>query len=244
MQLERRVVVLDRLQREGTTPDLHLKTRGFQVYAVESENELLTVVEYSQPDVSLFAGRPTAPFMARLVATSQSHGGSLVVVVWPGASVSDSVMLLDLGVDYVAGSYQPDLLAAQLRANLRRYGRLRSAPAVIELGQLRIDLGQRRVTVGDREVGLTPTEFSVLRVLAERPGTVLPAGEVMQQVMGARISEQEAQDLLKVHIHRLRQKLEADPEQPRFIRTVRGHGYMYAFERRSVERAPAALEST
>lgn len=243
MQLERRVVVLDRLNRDGTTPDLHLQTRGFQVYAVNSESELLTVVEFSQPDVSLFAGRPTSPFVARLIATSQTHGGSLVVVVWPGVSVTDSVTLLDTGVDYVAGSYQPDLLAAQLRATLRRYGRPRSAPAIIELGQLRIDLGQRRVTVNERQVDLTPTEFSVLRVLAERPGTVLPAGEVMQQVIGAHITEPEAQDLLKVHIHRLRHKLEADPEQPRFIRTVRGHGYMYAFERRSAERAAAPVES-
>jgi DNA-binding response OmpR family regulator len=58
----------------------------------------------------------------------------------------------------------------------------------------------------------------------------------MQQVLGVPLPEPEAQDLVKVHIHRLRSKLEQNPESPRFIRTVRGHGYMYAFERRSQPR--------
>src|SRR5438309_1962957 len=84
------------------------------------------------------------------------------------------------------------------------------------------DLLQTQVTVSDREVSLTPTEFSVLRILAERPGTVLPSREIMQQVIGTSITESEAQDLLKVHIHRLRTKLEQDADDPRFIRTVRG----------------------
>ena len=78
---------------------------------------------------------------------------------------------------------------------------------------------------GSCQISLTPTEFAVLRVLAERPGTVLPSGEIMQQVLGVRLSDPEAQDLLKVHVHRLRQKLEPDSEHPRFIRTVRGIGY-------------------
>jgi DNA-binding response OmpR family regulator len=151
--------------------------------------------------------------------------------------VSDAVELLEIGADYVANTHNPDVLAAQIRAFLRRFGRERLAPSVIELDQLRIDLHQRRVTLNDHEVPLTPTEFAVLRVLAERPGTVLPSGEIMQQVMGVRISEDEAQPILKVHIHRLRQKLEAESEERNLIRTVRGHGYMYAFERRSRERA-------
>jgi DNA-binding response OmpR family regulator len=170
-------------------------------------------------------------------------GRSILVVVWPQIPVSDAVTLLDVGADYVAASFQPDWLAAQIRAALRRFGMERVAPSVIELGYLRVDLQQRRVTVNEREVPLTRTEFDVLRVLAERPGTVLPSGEIMQHVMGIRIPEPEAQDLLKVHIHRLRQKLEQDLDNPRFIRTVRGQGYMYAFERRSREREEEPAKS-
>lgn len=240
MALEKRLVIFGRLPREGAELDVLLQNRGFQVYTVETEDEFIDVVRYSQPDGALIAGRPLLPALARIVSTSRSSGQSLVVVVWPGAPVGDAVEILDMGADYVAPSYQPDLLAAQIRACLRRIGRDRTAPSVIELGHVRIDLQQRQVTVNGRELALTPTEFAVLRVLAERPGTVLPSGEIMQQVMGVRISESEAQDILKVHVHRLRQKLEANPEDPRFIRTVRGHGYMYAFERRAKDRVPDA----
>ncbi|MBV9281794.1 MAG: response regulator transcription factor [Chloroflexi bacterium] len=236
MGLGKRLVVFGRLQREGLELEASLQGRGFQVYVVEEEEELLDVVSYSQPDAVLVLGRTATPMLARLVAANQDGGRSLLVAVWPGIAVATAVELLDLGVDYVAGSYQPDWLAAQVRASLRRFGRDRASPSVIELGRLRIDLQQRRVSVDERDVNLTPTEFSVLRVLAERPGTVLPSGEIMQQVMGVRIPESEAQDILKVHIHRLRQKLESDGDERRFIRTVRGHGYMYAFERRSRER--------
>jgi DNA-binding response OmpR family regulator len=239
--LEKRVALYGRVPRVEVDMDALLRERGFQVYVVETEEELLDVVRFSQPDVTLLAGKPNLPSLARLLAANQNAGHSVVVVVCPGIAAAEAVPLLDMGTDYVTASHQPDWLAAQLRAWLRRAGRERTAPAVIELGHLRIDLAQRQVTVSGEDISLTPTEFAVLRVLAERPGTVLPSGEIMQQVLGVRLSDPEAQDLLKVHVHRLRQKLEPDSEHPRFIRTVRGHGYMYAFERRSGERVSPVL---
>lgn len=236
MPLEKRIVAFGRLPREGTELEVLLRDRGFQVYTVDTEDELIDVVKFSQPDVTLLAGRPGGALLARLISSNQSSSQSLIVVVWPGIPVPDALELFETGVDYVSGSYQPEWLAAQVRAALRRFGRERNAPSVIELGDLLIDLQRRNVTLRKREVPLTPTEFSILRVLAERPGTVLPSGEVLQQAMGMRISESEAQDILKVHIHRLRQKLEAESEERNLIRTVRGHGYMYAFERRSKDR--------
>ena len=243
MALQKRLIVYGRLQRDGPEIDEMLRARGFQVYAVESEEELFDSLQYSQPDAAVLAGPHDLAALARVVGAAHTTGRSLVVVLRPQIPVADAVNLLDVGADYVANSFQPDWLAAQIRAALRRFGMERVAPSVIELGYLRIDLQQRRVTVNEREVPLTRTEFDVLRVLAERPGTVLPSGEIMQHVMGIRIPEPEAQDLLKVHIHRLRQKLEQDLDNPRFIRTVRGQGYMYAFERRSREREAEATES-
>jgi DNA-binding response OmpR family regulator len=237
--LEKRIILFGHLVREG--PDLAqlLIARGFRVYPVANEVDLIEIMSVSQPDVLLLVGATPLPLLARIV-TARGGGQSLVVVLWPGASVSDAINVLDAGADFIAVTFQPDLLAGQIRALLRRVGRERLAPSVIDLGFLRIDLQQRRVSLNDREVSLTRTEFDVLRVLAERPGTVLPSGEIMQQVIGVHMPETEAQDLLKVHVHRLRQKLEPDHTNPRLIRTVRGHGYMYAFERRSKERmAPA-----
>lgn len=237
MALEKRLILFGRLDREGPELDAFLTTRGFRVYAVDNELELLDVVNFSCPDAVLLIGPPPQPLLSQFLRVSQRSGQTLVVVLWPSAPVSDAVRLLDLGVDHVITTVQPDWLAAQIRADLRRLGRERTAPSVLDLDQLRIDLEQRSVTVRGEEVTLTRTEFDVLQVLAERPGVVLPSGEIMQQVMGVRLDESAAQDLLKVHIHRLRQKLDHDPDKPGCIRTVRGHGYMYAFERRSHERS-------
>lgn len=244
MALEKRVVIFRAGAGERPNLDMTLRERGFQVYEVELEEELIDVMQYSHPDAAVLAGPASVPTFARVIAANQSSGGSAVVVVWPGISPSDAAALLDVGADHVSTSYQPEWLAAQIRACLRRFGSDRNPPSVIDLGHLRIDLQRRQVMVGGRAVALTPTEFAVLRVLAERPGTVLPSGEIMQQVMGVRIADAEAQDLLKVHVHRLRQKLEPDAESPRFIRTVRGHGYMYQFERRARERTSSPLTET
>jgi two-component system response regulator MtrA len=231
MALDKRLVLFGPALPGTPHLDELLRARGLQVYVVEAEEEVLDALTYSGPDAVLLLG-PQVPALPRLLAARQDSP-SLLVVVWPSIPAVEAVTLLEHGVDYVASTAHPDWLAAQIRAYLRRSGRDRLATTVITLPELRIDLAERRVTVRDEVISLTPTEFSVLRVLAERPGTVLPSGEIMQHVMGVRIPEPEAQDLLKVHIHRLRQKLEGDPENPRFIRTVRGHGYMYAFERRS-----------
>jgi DNA-binding response OmpR family regulator len=240
--LEKRLVVYGRVSRDGPDLDVLLRERGFQVYAVEREEDLFDALQYSQPDCAVIAGPPDLYNLARVVATGQAIGRSLIVVVRTGMPVADAVTLLETGADYVSSSYQPDWLAAQIRAGLRRFGRDRHATSIIELGYLAIDLQKRQVMVGGRDINLTRTEFDVLRVLAERPGTVLPSGEIMQHVMGVRMPESEAQDLLKVHIHRLRQKIEHDSDNPRFIKTVRGQGYMYAFERRAQDRDEPAAE--
>jgi DNA-binding response OmpR family regulator len=236
MALEKRVVVYGRPSREGPELDDLLRERGFQVYAVEGEAELYDAMQFSQPDCVVLAGPNDLYNLARIIASARNASGSLIVVARTGMPVADAVTLLETGADYVSASIQPDWLAAQIRAGLRRFGRDRNATTIIELGYLAIDLQQRMVTVNGREMNLTRTEFDVLRVLAERPGTVLASGEIMQHVMGIRMPESEAQDLLKVHVHRLRQKLEHDLDNPRFIKTVRGQGYMYAFERRARER--------
>jgi DNA-binding response OmpR family regulator len=236
MALEKRVVVYGRPSREGPELDDLLRERGFQVYAIEGETELYEALQFSQPDCAVLAGPNDLYNLARIIAGARNAGSSLIVVARTGMPVADAVTLLETGADYVSTSIQPDWLAAQIRAGLRRFGQDRNATTIIELGYLSIDLRQRMVTVSGREMNLTRTEFDVLRVLAERPGTVLASGEIMQHVMGIRMPESEAQDLLKVHVHRLRQKLENDLNDPRFIKTVRGQGYMYAFERRARER--------
>jgi DNA-binding response OmpR family regulator len=104
---------------------------------------------------------------------------------------------------------------------------------VIEAGHLKIDLQRKMAEVRGMRVPLTVTEFGILGVLARQPGHVVSAAHILREVQGYEADEAMAQDIVKVHISRLRQKLEAPGVAPSII-NVRGQGYMYMFERRAV----------
>lgn len=97
---------------------------------------------------------------------------------------------------------------------------------VITIGALQLDTWRQVATLGDQTLTLTPTEFRVLLCLAERAGTMLSYTQLVRCAQGYDSGEIEASELIKPHIHHLRQKLEPDPSAPRYILNVRGKGYM------------------
>jgi DNA-binding response OmpR family regulator len=239
MTLEKRLVVYDHPRTDAPGIDRFLRARNFQVYSVRDLDELLEALEYSAPDAAIIAAPLDVPRMGHLIRACRPFRQSLLVAIWPRVVPKDALELFECGADVVMNTSNADWVAAQIRSLLVHMVVDRTVPAVIDLGYLRIDLDQRAAFVSGVDVHLTPTEFEVLRALAERPGTVLTSGEIMQQVLGVDLPRDQAQDMLKVHVHRLRQKLERDQNNPRYIKSVRGQGYMYAFERRERERVSA-----
>jgi len=102
------------------------------------------------------------------------------------------------------------------------------AERTIVIGQLQLDTWRQVATLGGRTLSLTPTEFRVLLCLAEHAGTMLSYGQLVKCAQGYEASDLEAGELIKPHIHHLRQKLEPDPSSPRYILNVRGKGYLLA----------------
>lgn len=98
----------------------------------------------------------------------------------------------------------------------------------VTAGALRLDTWQQVATLEGRTLALTPTEFRVLLCLAERAGTMLSYADLVRCAQGYAPSDQEAGDLIKPHIHHLRQKLEPDPSAPRYLLNVRGKGYLFS----------------
>ncbi len=162
----------------------------------------------------------------------------LPVIVLGNAPSPDQVALvLEGGADACLQADQT-LSARQVVAAIRAVERRRQLSQqarsdIIEAGGLRVDLARKDVTVEGRHIALTPTEFGILAVLSQQPGRVLSSVEILRQVHGYEADASEAQDIVKVHISRLRQKLEEDPQSPRMIVNVRGQGYIYMFERRA-----------
>nr|MCU0494457.1 response regulator transcription factor [Chloroflexaceae bacterium] len=101
-----------------------------------------------------------------------------------------------------------------------------SAGRVINVGALQLDSWRQVASLGERSLPLTPTEFRVLLCLAEHAGQMLSYAQLVQCAQGYEVSELEAGELIKPHIHHLRQKLEPDPGAPRYILNVRGKGYL------------------
>ncbi len=97
---------------------------------------------------------------------------------------------------------------------------------VFVLGPLRIDPLRQQVTIDDRQVAVTPTELRILVCLAERAGQTLSPTELVRYARGSAPPPKEAAELIKPHVHHLRQKLEVDPSHPRYLLNVRGGGYV------------------
>jgi DNA-binding response OmpR family regulator len=161
-----------------------------------------------------------------------------LVVVSSSAEPDHLSLAMDSGADYCFPCH-PDAAARVILAALHaleRRERLARADnlEVIEAGHLKIDLQRKIAEVHGKRVPLTVTEFGILGVLARQPGHVISAASILRDVQGYEADEAMAQDIVKVHISRLRQKLEAPGVAPSII-NVRGQGYMYMFERRAAQ---------
>jgi two-component system response regulator RegX3 len=143
----------------------------------------------------------------------------------------DKVVGLEIGADdYLVKPFSIRELVSRVKALLRRaYGELADTQTgrVLRRSDLVIDLERRRVTRDGERINLTTTEFDLLRHLAARPGRVYTRGQLLELVRDYDALEQDERTI-NVHISHIREKIEPDPAQPRYIVTVRGVGYAFA----------------
>jgi two-component system, OmpR family, phosphate regulon response regulator OmpR len=212
----------------------YLGLHGFKVTTADGGDALRQILAAGRVDLVVLDLNMPGEDGLTLTRYLRQQGGIGVVMLTGAADPVDRVVGLEVGADdYIAKPFDPRELLARIRSVLRR---LRAAPAAaaatpakaeqIRIGRYTLNLNSRLLTGADaEELALTSMEFDLLRALAEHPNQVLTRDQLLNL---AHNRDWEPFDRsIDVRITRLRRKIEADPLNPQFIRTVRGAGYMF-----------------
>jgi two-component system KDP operon response regulator KdpE len=213
----------------------NLSAHGFRVESAEDGRHGLELDPAFHSDLILLdLGLPDMAGF-EVIREVRARTSTPIIVLSIRGREEDKVRALDLGADdYLTKPFGVNELLARVRVALRHAGASFGNDAVFATGDLRIDRERRLVEVAGREVHLTPTEYALLSALAAQPGSVVTDRALLQRVWGAEYGSEN--HYLHVYMGRLRKKLEADPAQPRYIRTEPGVGY------RLMEEEPAGRD--
>jgi two-component system KDP operon response regulator KdpE len=217
-----RILVVDDEPQIVRALQMKLRSEGYEVDTAGTAAEALAAAAARPPqaiilDVLLPDGHGTE------VCRELRHWiAAPILVLSAVGDENEKIAALDAGADdYVTKPFSVDELLARLRAALRRTSPSREA--VLEVGALRIDLERRLVTMDGKPVSLTPTEYDLLRLLAQNEGKLLTHPAILREVWGPAYREES--NYLHVYVSQLRRKLEPDPARPRYLLTVASVGY-------------------
>jgi two-component system KDP operon response regulator KdpE len=205
-----------------------LEGAGYAVREMDTGKSGLTDAATHPPDaVILDLGLPDMSGV-EVVRQLREWSGVPVMVLTVRTAESDKVAALDAGADdYVTKPFGTAELTARLRAILRRT-QPEGQPAQVNFGDIEVDLSARLVRRAGGEVKLTGKEYAFLRLLVVHRGKVLTHGQILRELWGPKAEANT--HYLRVHMTHLRQKLEAEPSQPRHLLTESGIGYRLVVE--------------
>ncbi|MCP4538146.1 MAG: response regulator transcription factor [Chloroflexi bacterium] len=223
-----RILVVDDEHRYIRAVQINLTTRGYQVLAAQDGPTAIELVISEEPDLVILDIRMPGMDGYEVCRLIREFSNVPIIMLTAMAEDADKVKGLDMGADdYVTKPFSAKELVARVKAVLRRVevSKQTDADPVFESGDLRVDFSQHRVFADDREVNLTPTEYRLLCELVQHTGRVLLPEYLLDQVWGTGYEGQHR--LLRQAIHRLRRKIEPDPQSPQYIQTKSGVGYLF-----------------
>ena len=200
-----------------------LGSQGYVVSeAIDGRSALEAIGRDANDLVVLDLGLPDIDGL-EIIRQVRARGSTVPIIVLSSRSDErGKIEALDLGADdYVTKPFGIDELLARIRAAQRHKLQQEGERPVFRMGDLTVDLVRRIVTVRGEEVKFSPREYELLRLLVRHAGKVLTHKLILREVWG---SETEVQ-YLRIYIRALRQKIEEDPERPRYIQTETGVGY-------------------
>ena len=206
---------------------IYLESEGYAVECAYDGAQALTLLE--SRDISLVLTDIMMPVMDGISAMVKIRERSNVPVILLTAKGEDTDKILGLNVgadDYITKPFNPLEVLARVRSQLRRYTMLGAAQirqSCLTVGGISMDDSSKTVTVDGEPAALTPTEYDILRLLMENPGQVFHPRDIYTRVW--KDEPYGAESTVAVHIRHLREKLEINPAEPRYIKAVWGQGY-------------------
>ena len=206
---------------------IYLTAEGYQVLEAGTGREALDILDRERVDLVLMD--IMMPEMDGLSAVAKLREQSNIPVLFLTAKSEDTDMILGLNIggdDYITKPFNPVELIARVRSHLRRYmklGGVEQKQTTLQVGGIALDDDSKQVTVDGEPVNLTPLEYSILKFLMQTPGKVFSSAEIYRNVWKDTWTGSE--NTVAVHIRHLREKLEIDPANPRYLKVVWGHGY-------------------
>jgi len=205
------------LNRQGYQSQIFAGIRG-TLKSLEQWKPDLIVLDVMLPETDGFE-------LCRLIRQSQVLGRIPVVFLTARSDEVDRVLGLEIGGDdYMTKPFSPRELVARIKAHLRRED-MDNDPVLLQIGPFRLDRTGRKVFAADRPLTLTSTEFNLLEFFLTHPGRAYSRDQLLEAVWG----EQRfvTPRTVDVHVRRLREQIEEQPDAPRYLTTVRGYGYRF-----------------
>jgi two-component system KDP operon response regulator KdpE len=200
-----------------------LDAHGYTVLEACTGKEALAAAAETRPDLILLDLGLADTDGIEVIRQLREWTQIPIIVLSVREEEATKVEALDAGADdYLTKPFLMGELLARMRVSLRRAAEPAGEPA-LAVGALRVDWARRQVSMGDSAIALTPTEYDLLRALAQHAGKVLTHRHLLREVWGA-VFESETH-LLQVTVSNLRRKIEPDPSRPRYVITEVGVGY-------------------
>ncbi len=209
--------------------NIYLSSEGYKIFKAYNGAEAISIA--NKENIHLVLMDIMMPEMDGITAMSRLRENSNIPVILLTAKSEDTDKILGLNVgadDYVTKPFNPVELIARVKAQLRRYmtlggGAKEKATGKICIGGIELSDETKKVTVDGEEVNLTPTEFMLLRLFMNNPGKVYSPKEIYRLVWDD--APLGAEGTVAVHIRHLREKIEINPSEPRYLKVVWGQGY-------------------
>lgn len=219
------IVEDDKEIREGV--EIYLKSQGYQVFQAGDGVEGLEILEREEIHLAIVDIMMPRMDGIQMTMKLQEKYDFPVIMLSAKSEEVDKITGLNLGADdYVTKPFTPMELMARVNSQLRRYRKflekLEVKGNVHVIGGLEINEDTVEVTVDGSPVKLTPLEFRILLLLAKNPGRVFSADEIYERVWQERAVNT---DTVMVHVRNIREKIELDPKNPKYLKVVWGVGY-------------------